>query len=174
MAQVTRETLEHLKRWEGLRLEAYPDPGSRNGEPWTIGYGHTSDSFMRVYRGQVISRDQAEKALLHDAKEAAQLITSLVQVPLSDSQLGVLISFVFNIGGTAFRNSTLLRKLNLRDYDAVPSELARWNRNDGRVMPGLTARRKAEAILWSTPTVHVAPAPTGFWAWLLNLLKGNR
>src|SRR5690606_16708693 len=63
---VNRETIEHVKRWEGLRLSAYPDPGSRNGEPWTIGYGHTSDGHLKVYRGLTITPAQAEEALAYD------------------------------------------------------------------------------------------------------------
>jgi hypothetical protein len=45
---INGETLQHVKRWEGLKLTAYPDPGSKNGEPWTIGYGHTSDGHLKV------------------------------------------------------------------------------------------------------------------------------
>lgn len=44
---VNAETLELIKRWEGLRLEAYQDTGGI----WTIGYGHTSDANLKVYPG---------------------------------------------------------------------------------------------------------------------------
>ena len=146
---VNQTTIDHLKKWEGLRLEAYPDPGSRDGNPWTIGYGHTSDGFLRVAKGLLITQAQAESALRHDAGEAAAAINRLVKVRLTDNQRGALISFVFNVGIGAFGKSTLLKKLNGGDYNSVPVELARWNKNDGKVMAGLTNRRSAEAGLWA-------------------------
>ena len=63
-----------------------------------------------------------------------------------------LVGFAFNAGTGAFRQSTLLRKLNAGEYDAVPFELAKWNKTTiaGRrvVSPGLVNRRAAEAGLW--------------------------
>lgn len=146
---INRETIEHVKRWEGMKLTAYPDPGSRDGTPWTIGYGHTSDGFMKVERGLTISPKQAEDALEYDLNETAAKVDELVKVELSDNQFGALVSFAFNVGLKAFGKSTLLRKLNKGEYAAVPAELARWTRNDGKVMQGLVNRRAAEAGLWA-------------------------
>lgn len=152
---INAETLEHVKRWEGLKLTAYPDPGSRDGTPWTIGYGHTSDGFMKVHKGLKITMKQAEEALVHDLGETAAEIERLVKVPLTENQFGALVSFAFNVGVGAFAKSTLLRRLNAGDYGAVPAQLARWNKNDGKVMAGLTNRRAAEAGLWAKGA-HVA------------------
>ncbi|MTH34135.1 glycoside hydrolase family protein [Paracoccus limosus] len=149
MMAIAKETLEHVKRWEGLRLEAYPDPGSKDGNPWTIGYGHTSDAFMKVYKGQKITQDQAEAALEYDLGEAEAIVMRLVKVPLSDGQRGALTSFVFNVGQGNFSKSTLLKRLNAGDYDAVPGQLAKWVKNDGKTMQGLVNRRAAEAGLWA-------------------------
>lgn len=146
---VNRETIEHVKRWEGLKLTAYPDPGSRDGTPYTVGYGHTSDGHLKVYRGLTISPKQAEDALEFDLNETAAKVDELVKVELSDNQFGALVSFAFNVGTGAFAKSTLLKKLNTGDYAAVPAELARWTRNDGKVMQGLVNRRAAEAGLWA-------------------------
>lgn len=146
---VNAETVEHVKRWEGLRLTAYPDPGSRDGTPWTIGYGHTSDEFMKVHKGLKITIKQAEDALVHDLNETAAKVEQLVKVTLTDNQFGALVSFAFNVGVAAFAKSTLLKKLNAGQYGAVPTELARWNKNDGKVRAGLTNRRAAEAGLWA-------------------------
>lgn len=146
---VNRETIEHVKRWEGLKLTAYPDPGSRDGTPWTIGYGHTSDGFMKVHRGLTITPKQAEDALEFDLNETAAAVENLVKVELTDNQFGALVSFAFNIGLKAFAKSTLLKKLNKGDYSAVPGELAKWKYNDGKPMDGLINRRAAEAGLWA-------------------------
>lgn len=146
---VNRETIEHVKRWEGIKLTAYPDPGSKNGEPWTVGYGHTSDGHLKVTRGLTITPKQAEDALAYDLNETAAAVDGLVKVELSDNQFGALVSFAFNVGLGAFGKSTLLSKLNKGNYAAVPAELARWTRNDGRIMQGLVNRRAAEAGLWA-------------------------
>lgn len=160
---VTPEVVAHVKRFEGCKLIAYPDPGSVNGEPWTIGYGHTSDAFLKVRKGMTITQGQADAALEHDLNEVAEAVERLVKVRLTDNQFGALVSFAFNVGNKAFASSTLLKKLNAGNYDAVPAELARWNKNDGKVMKGLTNRRAAEAGLWAkgafvaSNTVEAAP-----------------
>lgn len=146
---VNKETIELVKRWEGLKLTAYPDPGSKTGEPWTIGYGHTSDGFMKVYRGLTITPQQAEEALAYDLNETAAAIDGLVKVDLADNQFGALVSFAYNVGLSAFAKSTLLKKLNKGDYASVPGEMARWHFNDGKPMQGLINRRAAEAGLWA-------------------------
>lgn len=156
--KVNRATLEHIKASEGVRLKAYPDPGSRNGDPWTIGYGSTRG----VKKGDVITAEEAERRLAVDLGDAEAAVEKAVKVPLNDNQFGALVSFVFNVGAGAFRESTLLRLLNTGQYDAVPAQLARWNKNDGAVMAGLTKRRAAEAKLWNTPagtTSAPKPAP---------------
>ena len=161
--QVTPEVVQHVKRFEGCKLTAYPDPGSKNGEPWTIGYGHTSDGFLKVEKGLRITQDVADGALENDLNEIAAAVERLVKVKLNDNQFGALVSFTFNVGVGAFSKSTLLKKLNAGNYDAVPGELARWNKNDGKVMAGLTNRRAAEAGLWAkgafvaSNTVAAAP-----------------
>ena len=161
--QVTQEVVQHVKRFEGCKLTAYPDPGSKNGEPWTIGYGHTSDGFLKVEKGLRITQDVADGALENDLNEIAAAVERLVKVELNDNQFGALVSFTFNVGVGAFSKSTLLKKLNAGEYDAVPGELARWNKNDGKVMAGLTNRRAAEAGLWAkgafvaSNTVAAAP-----------------
>lgn len=153
--KVNAATLAHIKASEGLRLKAYPDPGSINGLPATIGYGSTSG----VKIGMVITAAQAEARLVNDLSTAESVIERLVKVPLNDNQFGALVSFVFNIGEGQFKSSTLLRLLNAGDYDAVPAQLARWNKNDGKVMAGLTKRRAGEAALWRSAAATDVPAP---------------
>lgn len=160
------ELIRHLKQFEGKRLKAYKDPGSKNGEPWTVGYGHTSDSFYYVQPNSQITDAMADKLLEHDAAEAQAIVRKLVKVKLSRWQEIALTSFVFNLGEGAFKKSTLLRKLNAGDYASVPGELAKFVYNDGKKMQGLVNRRAAEAGLWakgsfaSSRDVKAAPAGT--------------
>lgn len=146
---VNAETIEHVKRWEGFRAEAYPDPGSRDGKPVTIGYGQTRCNGRPIQLGETITEPEAAQWLLQELARVAGVVEQAVKVPLNDNQFGALVSFTYNVGDNAFRGSTLLRKLNAGDYQSVPAQMARWNKNDGKVMEGLVNRRAAEAGLWA-------------------------
>ncbi|MBC7454891.1 MAG: lysozyme [Massilia sp.] len=131
------------KQFEGCKLVAYPDPGT-GGEPWTIGYGHTEG----VKRGDVCTQSQADTWLSSDLRTALNAVHATVVVPLSDDEEGALVDLVFNIGVGNFTHSTLLKKLNARDYKGAASEFGRWNHAGGAVLAGLTRRRAAEADLF--------------------------
>lgn len=142
---VNDETLSLIKKFEGLRLESYLDVAG----VLTIGYGSTTN----VRHGMRITEAEATARLRNDLADAEQAVWNAVHVDLTDNQFGALVSFVFNVGAGAFRSSTLLKKLNASDYDAVPAELAKWNkaRVNGVLTPinGLSNRRAAEAGLWA-------------------------
>jgi lysozyme len=148
---INDNALELIKRFEGLRLTAYKCPAG----VYTIGYGHTNG----VQRGQRCTELQAELWLMDDLREAEQAVDYLTRVPLTDNQRGALVSFVFNVGGGNFAASTLLKKLNAGDYAGAASEFARWNKTGGKILPGLTTRRQAEAVLFLSPG-PVAPLVT--------------
>lgn len=132
-----------IKSSEELRLEAYPDPGT-GGEPWTIGYGHTRG----VKQGDVCTEDQANVWLAEDLEPVERCIENAVSVKLTQGQHDALCSFIFNLGCTSLRNSTLLRKLNAGDDAAAAEEFKRWNHAGGKVLAGLTARRQAETEMF--------------------------
>lgn len=146
---VNAETLSLVKQWEGFRPNAYPDPGSRDGTPWTIGYGQTRIDGRAVRKGDVIKEADASGYLEQELARVSAVVERLVKVMTTDNQHGALTSFTYNVGDDAFAKSTLLKKLNAGDYAAIPAQLARWNKNDGKIMPGLTNRRAAEAGLWA-------------------------
>lgn len=135
-----------VKASEGLRLEAYPDPGT-GAAPWNIGYGSTRG----VTRGMVITRADAEARLMRDMAEAAAVVDRYVTVDLSQGQYDALCDFVFNLGSGNFRTSTLLKKLNAGDYKGAATEFGRWTKAAGRTLPGLVKRRLEEAKLFESP-----------------------
>lgn len=155
MTTLPGDFINFSKQWEGFRAEAYPDPGSRDGTPWTIGYGQTVIDGKPVKKGDTISEPKAAALLEQRHEILARKVLGTVKVPLSPYQLATLVSFADNVGwggkkqGDGFSTSTLLRKLNAGDYDAVPSELMKWVNNDGKKMNGLVNRRSAEAGLWA-------------------------
>ena len=142
-----------IAHFEGFRGQLYNDPAGH----CTIGCGHL------VHHGPIngsepaefrrgITRERALELLRDDASSAAHEIARSVKVKLSQAQFDALISFAFNVGNGAFRDSTLLRLLNQGDYGSVPAQLDRWTKAGGRTLPGLVRRRKAEGALFRDGT----------------------
>lgn len=130
-----------IKTAEGLRLTAYLDGGG----VWTIGYGHTGAD---VREGLTIPLSEAERLLTRDLRVAEGHVNDVVKVKLTQNQFDALVSFVYNVGGGAFRSSTLLKLLNAGDYEGAANQLLRWNKDNGKVVKGLTNRRHEERELF--------------------------
>jgi len=164
--KVNKEGLDKIKQWEGLRLTAYQDGAG----VWTIGYGHTSAAGAPIVKkGMKITEAEATQILANDLRNVEADVERLVKVPLTDNQFAALVSFQLNTGSLGV--STLLKKLNKKDYDAVPVELMKWvnitvNKKKVRSQ-GLVNRRSAEVGLWAKGSfvssqnvvAEVAPEP---------------
>ncbi len=141
--------VELIKRFEGLELEAYQDIAGI----WTIGYGHTGPD---VQPGMKISERDAEELLRRDLKPREQAVDGAVKVPLNQNEFDALVSFVYNVGASAFRGSTALKRLNKGDRTGAADALTWWNKATVggvlREVLGLTRRRAAEKALFLTPT----------------------
>ena len=135
-----------MRRFEGFYSRPYLCPA---GVP-TIGYGATyyEDGTLVTLRDAPISRERAETLLLYMVKKV-YLPQVLRLCPGLDhpDRLAALIDFTYNLGGSALKSSTLRRRVNAGDWEAVPDELRKWNKAGGRVLRGLTLRREAEAQL---------------------------
>lgn len=138
--RTSQEGVDLIKAFEGRRLRAY----RCSAGVWTIGYGHTGD----VKPGDRISPDKAEKLLREDLRKFEDGVSIRVQVPLTQNQFDALVSFSFNVGIGALGRSTLLKKLNKKDYRGAANEFRKWNKGGGRVLAGLVRRRKAERALF--------------------------
>jgi len=140
------------KRRADGKFQAYPDPGSRDGYPWTIGWGSTGrDGFNggRIQRGTVWTKAQCDQRFIEDLpKYEAGVIRALgdALANTSQAQFDALVSFHYNTG--AISRSTLTRKHVAGDHEGAAREFARWNKNDGRVLKGLVRRRAAEERLY--------------------------
>ncbi|OLL46994.1 lysozyme [Bartonella henselae] len=146
MRKISKEGLALIKQWEGLRLSAYQDSIG----VWTIGYGHTKSAGKPfVHKGMTITEKQAEELLCQDLQQFENTVEQAVTVSLTDEQFAALVSFCYNVGTTAFCNSTLLKKLNNGDYEAIPTELQKWTKAGGKRLQGLVNRRAAETGLWA-------------------------
>lgn len=137
---------ELVRRYEGLRLEAYRDSTGR----WTIGYGWTGPVDGRpLGPGVRISREKAEQLLRDELRRLASEIAHLLTRPAAPHQLAAMISFAYNVGLSAFKRSSLLRLWNSGQAKQAALEFARWVYAGGQILPGLVRRRAEEALLFT-------------------------
>jgi lysozyme len=140
--KASQAAIDLVKQFEGLRLEAYKDTRGI----WTIGYGYTGPE---VRQGMVWTEAQANLALVSRINAIASILTGCVVPVLRQAQFDALVSLCYNIGQSAFRGSTLIKKLNARDFAGAGEEILHWDHNhDGSVCPGLLRRREAEQDLF--------------------------
>lgn len=128
-----------IKRFEGCELTPYICPAG----VWTCGWGSTGAD---VFPGKSWTQEYADKRLEMDAQKFA--VGTLAACPeVSGDALCALADFAYNLGLGALRASTLRRRVNDGDMEAAKTELMRWVRGGGRVLPGLVIRRSTEAAL---------------------------
>lgn len=146
--KINVEGLEMVKHFEGLRTTAYQDSVG----VWTIGYGHTSMAGPpQVYPGMTITTAEAEAILQQDLEVFERGVSQALTIATRENPFSAMVSFAFNVGLTAYRNSTLLRKHNAGDFAGAANEFPRWVYAGGEVLPGLVRRRDAERTLYLKP-----------------------
>ena len=137
----TQRGIELIKRHEGCRLSAYRCAAGI----WTIGYGHTGTG---VQQGQRITAAQAETLLRADLATADDAVNAAGTF-WKQNQFDALVSFTFNVGVGAFKNSTLLRIARANPADVqIRCEFTKWVHANGAVLQGLVKRRMDEANLY--------------------------
>lgn len=122
---------------EGLVNKTYIDPVGI----LTVCWGNTG---KEAVKGKVYTDEQCLDQLAEDLKEHDKQMMSYVYVPMTDFQHAAILSFTYNVGVGSFKSSTLLKKLNVKDYTGACNELPKWNKASGRVLKGLVTRREAE------------------------------
>ncbi len=141
----SRVGINLITSYEDEKLIAYDDGVG----VWTIGIGTTVyPNGAKVKKGDKCTEEQALEYLQHDLKSFEKTVSDSVKVPLSQNQFDALVSLSYNIGSGAFKNSTLLKKLNAKDYAGAADQFPRWNKGGGKVLKGLVRRRDAERSLF--------------------------
>lgn len=141
------EGLQFIARQEGFSSRKYRDAAG-----FSIGYGHyIIPSDPPSIQNGPISQEVGLQLLRQDVKKAENAVRKYITVKLTQSQFDALVDFTFNCGGGALQGSTLRRKLNAGDYSSVPTELSKWNKSQGKVLPVLIKRRREEALLFARP-----------------------
>lgn len=128
-----------IRRFEGLRLRAYYCPAG----VLTCGYGSTGPD---IKADTIWTEEEAEARMQLDAARFEASTRKLCPALQGDA-LAAVADFAYNLGATRLKGSTLRRKINAGDMAGARAELAKWVRGGWRVLPGLMARRAAEAAL---------------------------
>ena len=142
------KNVDAIKDHEALRLTAYLPT---KNDVWTIGWGHTKTA----KQGMVITEAQAEQLIRDDLAWVEDAIDNLVKVTLTQNQRDALGSLIFNIGATSFSKSTVLRKLNAKDYLGAADAFLMWDKQKDKQtgemvrLKGLTKRRQQERNLFN-------------------------
>ena len=151
MIEVPQAAIDLAKRFEGFHRIPKVDPGRAHpyicpAGFWTIGFGHLCDPAHPP-----ITEAEAEIYLARDLQTAlaATLRYCPVLVTEPEGRLAAIVDFTFNLGAGRLQTSTLRRRVNQLDWVAASQELRRWVYGGGRMLPGLVARRAAEAAFLS-------------------------
>jgi lysozyme len=148
--KTSKRGIDLICQFEGFRAKAYPDPGT-GGEPWTVGFGHTSAAGPPIVRkGMSITKDEAKAILARDITTFEVAVMSLLKRPPTQNQFDAMVSFCYNVGPGNFAKSSVLSHFNAGGIVAAANVFQRWNKAGGKVLPGLVKRRKAESDLFLT------------------------
>lgn len=147
-------TINFLISVEGFAPRAFWDV-----KQWSIGYGTgIMPDGRKVRAGDTVTREQARQMLYRDAPIRGAVVNKLVASNLSQNQFDALVSFVYNVGETNFKTSTLLKKVNANpnDLEAIEFQFLQWDNADGKFNQGVLNRRKKEIALYTNGTAEPA------------------
>ena len=133
--------------FEGLRLTPY----LCSARVPTIGYGNTyyPDGKRVTLLDDPITKDYAFEIFKEVADRFAKRVFSMIKKTVTQNQFNALVSFTYNVGTGAFSTSTLLKKVNANPIDlSIKNEFDKWNKAGGKVVNGLTIRRKKESEIY--------------------------
>lgn len=153
---IPKEALDLIKDFEGY-LRRLND-GTDRVKPYlcpagvaTIGHGSTR-YFPGGARVKItdppISALRAAQCLAGELAQNENDFDRMTTRRVHPIMRGAVVSFIYNCGSGAYRASNLRRKINAGEWSSVPYELSKWKRGGGRVLAGLTRRRKAEGDLF--------------------------
>ena len=134
-----------ITQYEGFRSAAYNDGVGTT----TIGFGTTAG----VKPGDKITVERALVIALKDAEKHGEAVKRCVKVPLYQHEFDAATSLAYNIGPTAFCNSTVVKRFNAGDYPGACQAIVRFNKAGGKVLQGLVKRREAERQMCLGKTV---------------------
>lgn len=137
-----------IREFEGCRLTPYDDIAGKQ----TIGIGHLIQPGEHF---EEITEQEANELLQKDLQWTESAVNDAVEVDISQNQFDALVSFTFNLGGKRLLMSTLLERLNNKEYQKAADEFLKWDKASGVEVSGLKRRRIAERKLFLEPVGEV-------------------
>ncbi len=144
--KVSDECIKMINHHEGVRLKPYQDPIGL----WTVGVGHLigDGKTLPIEWFRTLTIDEVDELLKSDLRKFERGVLRLCPNHLTQSRFDALVSFAFNVGLGNLQASTLRQKHNRGDILGASQEFLKWNKAGGRVLRGLTIRRKDESNLY--------------------------
>jgi lysozyme len=147
--QINDAGLQLIKEFEGFRPSVYVDQTGH----YTIGYGSCFyQDGTPVQNGDPDIDEPTASQLLNDKlnNEFCPGVDALITVNITDNQFGACTSLAYNIGLGNFKQSTVLRCINAKNWDDASRAFLLWNKTNDAVNPGLVRRRQAESELFNS------------------------
>lgn len=164
--KINQATIDLVKKWEGFKAKAYICPAG----VLTIGYGTTNRagiSGVSVAPNMVITQTKAEEWLRLGLDKFADQIRPSITAPINENEFGAFVSLAYNIGPSAFKNSSALRHFNVGDKAKAASAIKLWNKatvnGKRQVLQGLVNRRNEEVELFLSPATSTAAPQRTLW-----------
>lgn len=144
--KINEEGVKLVIDFEGFNSKPYLDVV---GVP-TIGYGSTfyEDGKRVTLLDNPIDKIRATALMTFELNQVAATISKYIKVSVTSNQFSALTSFAYNVGVGNFSKSTLLKKINSKDFIGAADQFLVWNKAGGKVFAGLTRRRVAERLLF--------------------------
>ena len=139
--KIDKYGLNLIIKFESCKLTAYKVDNAE--KYYTIGYGHYGAD---VKKNMKISKDTAIKLFRNDIKFFENCVNSCLKVKITQSMFNASVSFTYNVGFSAFKNSTLLKYVNKKQFKKASKEFKKWNKCGGKVLKGLVNRRLLEQV----------------------------
>lgn len=140
LADITDSTLQTIIGFESFSSKPYPD-----ARGWSIGYGHFMGPQPTM---QSISVSDAYDLLRDDVRKFSDRVKLVINPPMTQNQFDAMVSLAYNIGESAFANSTVARLFNAGDVQGAADAFRMWRKSMGVVSPALVTRREQERNLF--------------------------
>jgi GH24 family phage-related lysozyme (muramidase) len=147
------EIYNWLRAQEGPpSYSAVKDGKKKDGtQLYSIGLGHQIQPNELNLMTAILNDEQVLEIFKKDIEAIRNSMNKVIKVPINKNQQLALLSLRYNIGGPAFDKSTLLRRLNERNYSDTAMRFAEWRLSEGKINQGLVNRRERERQLFIKP-----------------------
>ena len=149
ITKTSKNGIAFIKKYEGFKSKPYLCPANVP----TIGFGATYYPNGQKVKLTDPAIDEKHASLLLEAmlNPYEKAVDSYCRDDINQNQFDALISFAYNLGNSALKSSTLLKKANANPNDkTIRNEFLKWVNADGKRLKGLVIRRTDEADLYFT------------------------